>query len=166
MPPATRPYMPGYGILGPTGGTGLLPWSWAEQRLAASRNFWLSTAWPDGRPHLMPVWAIWDAERQSLWFSSSSASRKARNIAGDPRCMLATEDAANPVVVEGKAEIVRDPESIARVITLMNAKYETDYGVEFLDPVVNATIRVRPVWVFGLAEGDFTGSPTRWTFSK
>ena len=165
-PRSDRPYMPGYGILGPTGGTGLLPWSWAEERLAASRNFWVTTAWPDGRPHLMPVWAIWDAEQQSLWFTSSTGSRKARNVAADPRCVLATEDAANPVIVEGRGEIVRDPESIARVIALMNAKYDTDYPVEFLDPAANATIRVRPAWAFGLAEGDFTGSPTRWTFSN
>jgi hypothetical protein len=62
-------------------------------------------------------------------------------------------------------EIIRDPESIARVIALMNAKYETDYAVEFLDPAVNATVRVRPTRTFGLTEGDFTGSPTRWAFS-
>ncbi len=36
--------------------------------------------------------------------------------------------------------------------------------MELLDPAINATIRVRPRWAFGLAEGDFTGSPTRWVF--
>jgi general stress protein 26 len=157
--------MPGYGILGPTEGTGLLPWSWAQERLVVSRNFWVTTVWPDGRPHLMPVWAIWDIELQVLWFTSGVRSRKARNLAADRRCVLATEDAANPIIVEGRGEIVRDAESIARVIALMNAKYETDYSVEFLDPALNATIRVRPTWAFALAEGDFTGSPTRWTFS-
>jgi len=158
--------MPGYGTLGPAEGTGLLPWSWAVERMAASPNFWLTTAWPDGQPHLMPVWAIWDAEQECLWFTSGIASRKALNVAGDPRCVLATEDAANPVVIEGRAEIVRDSESIARVIALMNMKYATDYAVEFLDPAVNATVRVRPTWAFGLTEADFTGSPTRWAFSK
>jgi hypothetical protein len=28
LPEAARPYMPGYGILGPTEGQGLLSWSW------------------------------------------------------------------------------------------------------------------------------------------
>jgi hypothetical protein len=37
MPRASRPYMPGYGIQGPDEGSGLLPWSWAEQRLTESR---------------------------------------------------------------------------------------------------------------------------------
>jgi hypothetical protein len=57
-PRASRPYMPGYGILGPTKGSGLLPWSWAEERLTASRNYWVASSWPDGRPHSMPVWGV------------------------------------------------------------------------------------------------------------
>jgi hypothetical protein len=58
-PRASRPHMPGYGSGGPTQGSGLLPWSWAEQRLLASRNYWVATSWPDGRPHVMPVWGVW-----------------------------------------------------------------------------------------------------------
>ena len=46
--------MPGYGIVGPDEGRGLLPWSWAEERLIASHDYWVATVWPDGRPHVMP----------------------------------------------------------------------------------------------------------------
>jgi hypothetical protein len=46
------------------------------------------------------------------------------------------------------------------------AQYHTDYSIELLDRAVNATIRVRPRWVFGVAEGYFTGSPTRWMFGS
>ena len=46
----------------------------------------------------------------------------------------------------------------------MNAKYDAGMTAEFLDPAVNATIRVRPHWGFGIARDDFTGSPTRWAF--
>ena len=53
-PNARRPYMPGYGIVGPGEGRGLLPWSWAEERLIASHDYWVATVWPDGRPHVMP----------------------------------------------------------------------------------------------------------------
>jgi len=35
--------MPGYGTLEPEEGTGLLPWSWAVERLTSSRNYWLAT---------------------------------------------------------------------------------------------------------------------------
>jgi PPOX class probable F420-dependent enzyme len=155
--------MPGYGIQGPDEGSGLLPWSWAAERLGASRNYWVNTLWPDGRPHAMPVWGVWDGE--AFWFSSSLRSRKARNIAADPRCVVTTEDAAEPVVLEGSAAITTDSELITRFIELMNAKYEAGMTVEFLDPAVNATIRVRPRWGFGIAHDDFTGSPTRWEFA-
>jgi hypothetical protein len=154
--------MPGYGVLGPDEGSGLLPWEWAEQRLAGSRNYWAVTVWPDGRPHAMPVWGVWDSA--SFWFSSSVNSRKARNVVADPRCVITTEDAANPVVVEGAATVIEATGEIARFLELLNAKYSTDYAIDFLDPAVNATIRLRPSWAFGLAEGDFTGSPTRWSF--
>ena len=55
-PRSSRPHMPGYGTLGPEEGTGLLPWSWAVERLKASRNDWLATVRPEGGPHVMPVW--------------------------------------------------------------------------------------------------------------
>jgi PPOX class probable F420-dependent enzyme len=163
-PPASRPYMPGYGIVGPSEGSGLLPWSWAEQRLTASRNYWVATRWPDGRPHAMPVWGAWDGG--ALWFSSGGRSRKARNLAADPRCVVATEDAEEPVVVEGTAEVVTDPELLAAFLARINAKYDTTIGIDFLDPAVNVTVRVRPGKVIGLDEQDFDGSPTRWLFER
>lgn len=163
-PRADRPHMPGYGTRGPMEGTGLLPWSWAEEQLDAARNFWVVTLWPDGRPHAMAVWAMWDREHRWLWFTSSLGSRKARNVAGDPRCVATTENATDPVILEGRAEIVREARWIERVVELMNAKYGTSYGVDFLDPAAQATIRLRPERAFGLLGSDFTGSPTRWTF--
>ena len=74
--------MPGYGIRPANEGSGLLPWSWAQRQLQASRNFWVVTLWPDGRPHAMPVWGVWDDGL--FWFTSAVRSRKALNIANDP----------------------------------------------------------------------------------
>jgi hypothetical protein len=155
--------MPGYGLLGPQEGSGLLPWAWAEERLVASRNFWLATRWPDGRPHVMPVWAIWHHQR--LLFSSARHSRKARNLAGDARCALTTEDAHSPVIVEGVAELLSDRADLEEFVSVMNAKYATSYGFEMVDPEINCSYSLRPTWAFGLNSDDFTGSPTRWTFS-
>jgi hypothetical protein len=163
-PRASRPHMPGYGTKGPTEGRGLLPWSWAEERLATSHDYWVATVRSDGRPHLMPVWAVWDGG--ALWWSSSVGSSKARNLAADGRCSIATDNAWEPVVVQGTAVRVTDPDALARFIRLENEKYETDYGVDFLDPSVNATFRVEPSWVFSLTEDDFEGSPTRWVFER
>ncbi len=161
---ASRPYMPGYGTVGPDEGGGLLPWSWAEERLTSSHDYWVATVRPsDGRPHVMPVWGVWHGG--ALWFSSGLRSRKARNLAADPRCAITTDNALEPVVVEGSAEVVTDVEELQGFVAAINAKYEVAYAVDFYDPAVNATYRVRPRVVFGLVEADFTGSPTRWTFS-
>jgi len=154
--------MPGYGVLGSDEGSGLLPWAWAEERLSTSHDYWVTTTWPDGRPHVTPVWGAWlDG---ALWFSCSLGSRKARNLKANPRCAIATDNAQEPVVLEGAAEITTDLGLIRAFLDASNAKYDADYGIDFLDPAVNATIRVRPQRVFGLTEADFTGSPTRWLF--
>ena len=152
--------MPGYGIA--TGDQGLLPWSWAEERLRASHDFWLATVTPAGRPHLMPVWAVWTGE--VLWFSSSLRSAKARNVAAGSAVSIATDDPYEPVVVEGTAEIVTEPAALRVFLDAMNAKYETSYEEGFLDPAANASMRLRPEKAFGLREKDFTNTPTRWTF--
>jgi PPOX class probable F420-dependent enzyme len=154
--------MPGYGTLGAEEGTGLLAWSWAVDRLRRAHDYWVATTWPDGRPHVMPVWAVWHDD--ALWFSSSLSSRKARNLRADPRCAVGTDDAQEPVVLEGRADVLVEAGDLAAFIDAVNAKYGTDYGVDFLDPAVNACFRVRPTWAFGLASSDFAGSPTRWRF--
>jgi hypothetical protein len=156
--------MPGYGIQGPDEGTGLLPWSWAEERLAASHDYWLATVRPDGRPHLMPVWGLW--HDWALWFSSSGTARKTLNLKANRRCSASTDSALDPVVVEGVAELVTDMTVLRLILDLENAKYGTDYSIDLFDPSVNACFRIRPVWAFGLSEGDFTGSPTRWQFTN
>ncbi|HVV10076.1 pyridoxamine 5'-phosphate oxidase family protein [Amycolatopsis sp.] len=161
-PRATRPHMPGYGTLPPDEGSGLLPWSWAVRRLQDSHDYWVSTVWPDGRPHLMPVWAVWHDE--ALWFSSALHARKIRNLRANPAVSAATDDPLNPVVLEGTAKVVADTVSLRGFLSQINAKYGTDYGGELIDPVSHATVRVRPKWVFGLDEADFPGSPTRWKF--
>ncbi len=152
--------MPGYGISAPDEGTGLLPWTWAEEHLVASRDFWLATLHRDGRPHVMPVWAVWDG--RSLWFSTAPSSRKAHNLARDPRATVTTDDAEDPLVLEGRAERVSDEAANRSLCDQVNAKYATAYDVDFF--LANATFRLQPTWAFGLVQADFGGSPTRWRF--
>lgn len=157
-PTASRPDMPDYGISSTA--EGLLPWSWAAERLVASHDYWLATVFPDGRPHIMPVWGVWDGS--DLWFSSGPRSRKARNLARDPRATATTDNPNEPVVLSGAAERVPAREADAAFTEAVNAKYETAYAVDFF--LANATFRLRPDTAFGLVQEDFTGSPTRWTF--
>jgi PPOX class probable F420-dependent enzyme len=162
-PIAARPYMPGYGTLPASDGTGLLPWSWAVERLERSHDYWLATVTPDGAPHLMPVWAVWTAGE--LWFSSSNGSRKARNLGAEPRCTVSTDNPLEPVVVHGRARRVTGRDALAAMLAAENAKYGTAYGMDMVDPVSNSVFSLRPDWVFALDSSDFTGSPTRFTFA-
>src|ERR1700730_6348755 len=101
----------------------------------------------------MPVWGMWHQEE--LWFSSSKPSRKAKNILANPRSVVATGDADNPVVVEGTARLITSPEELDLMLMLENTKYSTSYGIEMIDPALNASFRVRPIWAFGLQAGQF-----------
>jgi hypothetical protein len=159
-PTASRPYMPGYGTLGPDEGTGLLPWSWAVERLTASHDYWVATVRPDSAPSVLPVWGAW--MEGAVWFSSSFASRRARNLDAEPRCTVTNDDPAQPVSLQGVAERVTDPEAIEAYTAVTNEKYAVDYTADFYTE--NALFAVRPTIVFGLTEADFAGSPTRWTF--
>jgi nitroimidazol reductase NimA-like FMN-containing flavoprotein (pyridoxamine 5'-phosphate oxidase superfamily) len=163
-PIATRPYMPGYGTLPATEGTGLLPWSWAVERLERSHDFWLATVTPQGAPHLMPVWAVWHTGR--LWFSSANGSRKARNLGAGARCTVSTDNPQEPVVVHGLAERIASQEDLAAMLAAENAKYRTSYGQEMVDPALNSVYALRLEWVFALDASDFAGSPTRFTFGR
>jgi nitroimidazol reductase NimA-like FMN-containing flavoprotein (pyridoxamine 5'-phosphate oxidase superfamily) len=156
--------MPGYGVSGPEHGSGLLHWSWAAERLTAARNYWVASVWPDGRPHTMPVWGMWDDS--TLWFTSAAQSRKVKNLRHDLRCCVTTEDASDPVIIEGTARFVTDTPTLQRVVDLMNAKYQNGADLNFLDPAKNATIGVRPRRVFSMLHSDFNGSPTRWVFDE
>ena len=79
-----------------------LPWSWAEQRLKKSHNYWISTVKPDGSPHTMVVWGLW----QDGAFSSAPARKSLRHEPrSNPNCIVCTENASEAVIVEGVAEI-------------------------------------------------------------
>lgn len=156
----SRPHMPAYGLLGPDEGRGLLPWSFARERLQASRCYWLSTVVPGGRPHAMPVWGVF--EREAFFFSTDGTSRKARNLAADPRCVVTTDAAAEAVVLEGRAERVDDVDLLAEIAGAYTAKYPMGF------PPDSHVFGVRPEVVFAFVEAheEFAGSATRWRFDR
>lgn len=153
--------MPGYGILDATSGRGLLPWSWATERLEKSHNYWVATTKPDGTPHAMPVWGVWVDDR--FYFSTGRQSRKARNLAENPSCVVCTEHAAEAVIVEGIAEEVTRPSLLKKAAKVYKAKYEWD-----LDPSLGPIYAVRPRVGFGFIENapQFTSTATRWRFNE
>jgi hypothetical protein len=155
-PETTRPTVPGYEFSAKK--TELLPWKWAVKRLQKSRQYWIATARPDGTPHLMIIWGLWLED--SFWFSTGAKSRKARNLADNPRCVIGTDDAAKAVILEGTVELVdtQHPEfeNFART-------YEKKYKWD-LRKMVQVVYRLRPSIGFGLYERKFDQTATRWAF--
>ena len=159
-PTASRPYMPGYGILGAEDGRGLLPWSWAVERLRRARTYWLATTRPGGRPHVMPLWGIWLDDR--FYFSTGAQSRKARNLQANPSCVVSVAFDDEAIVVEGAAAEESDPALLRQFAQVYGAKYQWDMQ-GFAEPVYS----VRPAVVFAFLSGpgEFSGSATRWVFA-
>jgi hypothetical protein len=166
-PKSSRPHMPGYGL--PEGNKGLLPWSWAEQRLKKSHNYWITTVKGDssphnGSPHTMVVWGLWQDGR--FLFSTGSKSRKARNLAQNANCVVCTELANEAVIVEGVAEIA-DLSARRKLLPVYERKYKFDMS-KMKDDILSMKepiFTVRPRLVFGLWEKEFIGKSTRWKFA-
>src|SRR5713101_5060642 len=162
-PKASRPFMPGYGILDADSGRGLLPWGWAVERLSKSRNYWIATTWPDGRPHCVPVWGVWLGD--GFYFSSGERSRKARNLAANPRVVVCPENGDEAISLEGVATTVADEPTIARFIAAYNPKYNWDLTPETVRALgLVFAVRPRKVLAFNDAPGEFQTTATRWEF--
>jgi hypothetical protein len=160
-PKASRPQAPGYGF--PKDSKGLLPWSWAEPRLKKSHNYWITTVKPDGSPHTMVVWGLWQDGR--FLFSSGSKSRKARNLAGNRNCIVCTEHAQEAIIVEAVAEIA-DLAARKKMLPVYERKYKFDMStmkddiLSMKEPVFS----LRPQTVFAMYEKHFQTKSTRWKF--
>jgi hypothetical protein len=169
MAPITeRPDMADYGV--PDDLEGVLPWSWGEERLTGSRNYWVTTVDAGGRPHSMPVWGVWLPDRDRFWFSCSPNARKARNLAVNPQVVVAPTDTVEVVSLEGRAEEVTGGDLTAHVDAYF-AKYGDEMDMErpaveeFL--VSHASFEVVPERAFGIIEraDDFSQRATRWRWS-
>jgi len=160
-PRASRLQAAGYGF--PESTKGLLAWSWAEQRLKKAHNYWITTVKPDGSPHTMVVWGIWQDGR--FLFSTGSQSRKARNLAENPKCIVCTENAAEAVIVEGIAEIA-DVAARKKLLPAYERKYKFDMST-MKDDILSMkepVFAVRPRVVFAMWEKHFQSKSTRWKF--
>ena len=158
-PTPSRPDVPEtYGIAAELGDDPI-PWSRIDEKLAAARNYWISSTRPDGRPHAMPVWGIWlDG---TLVFSTGRASRKGRNIAANPALSVHLESGDDVVVIEGVAAEERDAALLARYVDAYGAKYA--FRPDPSNPG-EVTYALRPNVAFAWLESDFPASATRWTF--
>lgn len=157
-PQRGRPtFSKGYGIK--TDEKGLVAWKDACAQLAKSRNYWVATSRPDGRPHSMPVWGVWlDG---AVIFGTDRNSRKARNIQHNPVATVHLESGDEAVILECTAQEITD----ARAIAAIDAAYLKKYKMKLTDaPGVPYIVAMKPRVAFAWHERDFPVSATRWNF--
>jgi len=73
----------------------------ADERLRNDLMAWLSTVRPDGRPHLVPIWFLWDGATLLVF---SKNDQKIRNLQRSPQAIVAlddTEGGDDVVMIEG-----------------------------------------------------------------
>jgi PPOX class probable F420-dependent enzyme len=133
----------------------MLPWSWAEERLAASRNYWIVSVRPDGSPHSAPVWGLWIDG--AVVFSTSPESRKGLNLARDPRVVVNLESGDEVVILEGVVEVVALDDRIADAY---EEKYDYRPGGE------GDWFVLRPRVAYAWREQDYPRSATRFAFDR
>ena len=123
---------------------------------------WLTTINPDGSPHVTPVGF---AQLGGVWyFTSGPGTRKSRNIAADPRCVVSVATHPFDLVIESGAARVTDADELRSVAAEYNrggwpAQVEGDaftaeYSAPSAGPPPWHVYKVMPatVFAFGTAE--------------
>jgi hypothetical protein len=123
---------------------------------------WLSTINPDGSPHLTPVGFV---QLDGVWyFTSGPGTRKSRNIAADPRCVVSFATHPFDLVIEGSAARVTEADELRSIADEYNrvgwpAQVEGDaltaeYSAPSAGPPPWRVYKITPstVFAFGTAE--------------
>jgi hypothetical protein len=98
----------------------MLSWALVRERLSGAQTYWIATT-ADGAPHAVPIWGVWLDE--AFYFSTGRRSRKAKDLAGDPRCVVGCEADDGAVVVEGVGRRLTDIEALRRLAGVYSEKY-------------------------------------------
>src|SRR5271157_5301089 len=157
QPVASRPVMPArYGVSQSV--KGLLDWNWAQERLTNSHNYVIVTVRPDGRPHAMGMHGLWFED--AFYFGTRDTTRKARNLAQNPHCIVINEQLHELIIVEGTAESVSF-DALPQTLSALSMK---KYGWPMEPRTGGVVFMVTPQTVFALPEKQFATAPTRWKF--
>jgi hypothetical protein len=171
--------------LGKGDGLPALEWSEVETQIADlltnddprspdRSTFWLTTLNADGGPHVTSVGALWHAG--SYWFQTGERTRKARNVARDPRCTISVATKGFDVMVSGEAHRVTDEPTVAEIAALWAQggwpAEPDDTGMGITAPFNAPTLGPPPWFVYEVsartatAVGTAEASPgsMRWVF--
>jgi hypothetical protein len=157
-------------------GEAALPWARAEKALSVPPNedltWFLGTVRPDGAPHAAGVGALFlDGD---VWFTSSPAARKARNLAANDRATFSVRLQGVDLVFEGTASRVTDAATLEALATrYREGGWPVEVEGDAFTAPYSAPSAGPPPWnlyrftfdtVFGVATGEPYGA-SRWRFS-
>jgi PPOX class probable F420-dependent enzyme len=120
----------------------------AAERLRDNVIVWLSSVRPDGRPHLVPVWFLWDGDTVLIF---SMPDQKIRNLRQNPQVVLAldgTDGGEDIVEIEGEATLLASGE-LSPTLPDYATKYaaqlqEMGWTAEAMGSRYTEAIRIRP----------------------
>jgi pyridoxine/pyridoxamine 5'-phosphate oxidase len=150
-----------------------LPWSRALEQLEANAdaNWFLATARPDGRPHVAGIGALWLDGK--IYVVTGPRTRKGRNLAANPHCVLSVALNGLDLVIEGSAVKVTDETTLRRLAKryadqgwpakVSDGALTAEYSAPSAGPPPWDLYVVMPEKAFGVAGAEPHGA-TRWTF--
>jgi len=163
----------------------LIDWAAIQSRLARGvsqapgaggpdrHTCWLATINRDGSPHVTGVGALWFDG--SFWFETGEQTLKGKNLARDPRCTVSIATGDFDLVLEGLAEKVTDPATVATMADQWSAQgwpARVDESGVALTADYSAPSAGPPPWtIYRIAARRATavattgaGGATRWRF--
>ena len=84
-----------------------LTWDWVATRLTESLNYWLCSVRPDGRPHVIPRWAVFVDGK--IYYDGSPETRHNRNIELNPNISVHLENGTEAIMLEGTSQSAGKP---------------------------------------------------------
>lgn len=123
-----------------------------DERLREDPIVWLTTVRPDGRPHAVAVWFLWDGETVLIF--SKPNQQKLANIQHNPNVLLLidnTRGGEDPIAIEGKAALL-PPDQADVTLAAYVAKYGErmkgiNYTPEQMAAAYSQGIRIVPTRV-------------------
>ena len=107
---------------------GHIPWRKVDIWIQGYRSIWLSTARPDGRPHCVPVWFWWQADKPIMYIVTHYTSQKAKNLATQPYVVLNAGNADDTIILEGTAHPISEVDERQLVNSYWMEKYVDPYS--------------------------------------
>ncbi len=95
------------------------PWAGVREIFDAGGTYWLATVRKDGRPHVVPIGPAWMDDK--VYFTTGQGTRKEKNLAHNPHCVITLAGRDFDVVVEGTVAKVTDSAKLDRLAAIYRA---------------------------------------------